>query len=141
MKEYDDLAEWIKNNYKNCKIVEIGIGSFFYLYKRLKNMGLKVLAVDINPKSDFIIKDDVFNPNYAIYRGAKLIYSIRPPPEIVPYIVSLAEKIGADVLIKPLYGDFFEGFKIVNHKKASFCLKHHKEIIKKDRIKKQDLGF
>ncbi len=123
MREYDDIAEWIAKNYKNSKIVEIGIGSFFYLYKKLKEYGLNVLAVDVNPKREFVIKDDVFNPKLEIYRGTDLIYLIRPPPEIVPSVLSIASEIGADVLIKPLYGDFFEGFKIVNYKKAVFYIK------------------
>ncbi len=128
MKEYDDIAEWIAKKYKNSKIVEIGIGSFFYLYKRLKDYGLCVLAVDINPKEDFVIKDDIFNPRYDIYKNAKLIYSIRPPPEIVPYILSLSSKVHADVLIKPLYGDFFEGFKVVNYKRAIFYVKQQEKF-------------
>ena len=63
-----------------------------------------------------------------IYENTDLIYSIRPPSELQPYLVKLANKINAQLIIKPLTNeDLNTGkvkMKLKNFKKASFyCLR------------------
>jgi uncharacterized UPF0146 family protein len=61
-----------------------------------------------------------------LYRGASLIYSIRPPLEMQLAMGQLAAKIGADVLIRPLMDEVAElpGFcrRLVNRGQARFYL-------------------
>ncbi|MEM3061487.1 MAG: UPF0146 family protein, partial [Candidatus Bathyarchaeia archaeon] len=44
--------------------------------------------------------DDITSPSLDLYRGADLVYAIRPPPELINEIVELCARIGSDVLIR-----------------------------------------
>ena len=59
-----------------------------------------------------------------LYKDIDIIYSIRPPSELQPYIVKLAVEIGSHLIIKPLTNeDLNTGntkMKLKNFKKASF---------------------
>ena len=69
-----------------------------------------------------IIIDDVCNPRLEIYMGATLLYSIRPPYEIQRCILSLAKKIGSDVIIVPLKNEIIDGGTLINYKSVRFYL-------------------
>ena len=116
------LAEFILKNYSG-KVIEVGIGNYTKLAEFLAENGLRVVATDVverNVKVDFFV-DDIQKPNLKIYEGAELIYSLRPPPEIFNAIISVARKVGADCIIKPLYGDYPNG-KLINHRGLSFYM-------------------
>ena len=59
-----------------------------------------------------------------LYRDVDIIYSIRPPSELQPYLVKLAQESDAQLIIKPLTNeDLNTGrvkMKLKNYKKASF---------------------
>ncbi len=115
------LAEFIAQRYK--RVAEIGIGNNVEIAELLKSKGVSVVATDVkkvNTSVEFYI-DDVFNPKLEIYRGVELIYSIRPPPEMFRAIIKLSKLLDADCIIKPLYGDYFDG-ELVNYKGVSFYL-------------------
>ncbi|MEM1578500.1 MAG: UPF0146 family protein [Archaeoglobaceae archaeon] len=115
------LAEFIAERYR--KVAEIGIGSNKALAELLASKGVKVVATDIKTVKtsvEFYI-DDIFKPKIEIYRGVELIYSIRPPPELFEPILELSRILNADCIIKPLYGDYFNG-ELVNYKGLSFYL-------------------
>jgi len=118
-----DLIEFISKKYSG-KIVEIGIGRYQDVARELIKLGFNVVVTDVRRiQSDLkIIIDDVCNPRFEIYRGASLLYSIRPPYEIQRCILSLAKKIGSDVIIVPLKNEIINGGKLVNYKSARFYL-------------------
>ena len=119
--DYKDFAEYILRHYRSMPIVEVGIGTDFRVFKELKRHNADIKAVDINPPSGDVIKDDVLNPEMEIYRDAGLIYSIRPPPELVPYIEKIAKEAGADLVIRPLSTDGVPANgKLQNYKSAIF---------------------
>lgn len=132
------IADFIAARYR--KVAEIGIGENTAVAEALKRRGVKVIATDIkNVKSpvEFYI-DDILNPRIEIYIGVELIYSIRPPLELFNAIRRLAEKLNADCLIKPLYGDYCDG-RIVNYKGASFYFwknrkEHGSETVSNEKI-------
>lgn len=67
------------------------------------------------------VRDDVTDPDLSVYEGAALIYSMRPPPELQPYLLRLARTAGADLLLKPLTGESVQvGGKLVNYRGAAF---------------------
>ena len=103
--DYRDFAEYILKNYADKPIVEIGVGSNFRVFNELKRHNVAIKAVDISPSSDDVIKDDILDPNMKIYGGVGLIYSIRPTPELAPYIEKIAQKTGAELIIRPLSTD------------------------------------
>ena len=89
---------------------------------KLKEKGFKVVVTDIKPipieDVEFYI-DDVTAPKLEIYSDSSLIYSIRPPPEIVPYILRVAKTVNADVLIRPFGNEFYSG-RLINYKNERF---------------------
>jgi hypothetical protein len=117
------LAEFILKNYKG-KIVEIGVGNYFEVSKFLAERGIEIIVTDVKPREieevEFVL-DDVTNPDIEIYKNSSLIYSIRPPFELFEDIKSLARRIGADCIIKPLYGEEPDGM-LINYKGLSFYI-------------------
>ncbi len=59
-------------------------------------------AVDVRPCATGAIpfaRDDVFAPDLALYRGADVIYAVRPGVEMVPPLVALARACNCDLLV------------------------------------------
>ena len=126
---WQDFTEYILNEAGSRKITiaEIAVGKFDRIAETLsKKDNITIIKTDILPKDDTIIKDDVTNPNLELYKDVKLIYSIRPPSELQPYLVKLAEKIDSQLIIKPLANeDLNTGkvkMKLKNFKRASFYI-------------------
>ncbi|WP_414469609.1 UPF0146 family protein [Methanobacterium sp. ACI-7] len=121
---WEDLAQYIIDNYKDAdKIVEVGAGKFHKVALILQeNLKADIVLTDIKPSSNKIVQDDICNPNLKIYKGSSLIYSVRPQPELQPYIIKVAEKVGADLIIKPFSTEFVSSnkMKLINYKKTTF---------------------
>ena len=95
--------------------------------ERLKSLDL--VATDLEERalgSITTVKDDVFSPRIEVYRGASLIYSIRPPLELQIEMGKIALEVGADVLVRPLGDEVADlpGFSrsLVNFGQARFYL-------------------
>ncbi len=124
----DDLARFIAENYQG-RVVEVGAGHFAEVAMGLQARGLDVVLTD---KEERLLgglrveKDDIFSPRPELYRGASLLYSIRPPLEMQLAMGLLAAKVGADVLVRPLMDEVAEvpGFarRLVNRGEARFYL-------------------
>lgn len=126
---WQDFADYILNEVGNqeIKIAEIGVGKFDKIAETLsKKDNITLIKTDILPKDNTIIKDDITNPNLELYKDVKIIYSIRPPSELQPYLVKLALEINSQLIIKPLTNeDLNTGrvkMKLKNFKKASFYI-------------------
>ena len=108
---YAAIVEFVRDNY-NRKIVEVGVGQRMNVAEKLKETmpTTEVLVTDIqesmircyNGSSVRAVVDNIFSPNYQVYRGASLIYSLNPPMEMIPALEELAKDIGADLLVKPM---------------------------------------
>jgi uncharacterized protein len=125
-----DLAEFILMNYSG-KVVEVGAGGM--LDVALKLQSLEIVATDSQERFTGDIKverDDIFSPLKEIYKGATLIYSIRPPIELQVAMGELALEIGADLLIRPLEDEVVDlpGFSknLMNIGEARFYLFRHR---------------
>jgi uncharacterized UPF0146 family protein len=126
--DYKDFAEYIIRRYRDVPIVEIGIGTDFGVFKELKKQNADIKAVDINPATDEVIKDDILNPDMRIYRNCGLIYTIRPPPELLPYIKRIAQKAEANLIVRPLTTDNVHKIgKLKNYKSAIFYKINYRE--------------
>ena len=121
---WKDFAKYIINNYAEAdKIVEVGVGKFHEVASILQeNIKTTIVLTDIKPSSCKIVQDDICNPDLKIYKGSSLIYSIRPQPELQPYIIDVAENVGADIIIKPFSTEFvsYNKMKLLNYRKTSF---------------------
>ncbi len=122
-----DFEEYIlgEADGKNVKIAEIGVGKFDKIANSLSEReNITLIKTDITPKDATVLEDDITRPNIDLYKDVDIIYSIRPPSELQPHLVNLAEKIGSQLIIKPLTNeDLNTGrvkMKLKNFKKASF---------------------
>ena len=81
---------------------------------------------DISPANEDIIEDDVFNPNMSIYENADILFSIRPPAEILDAIMKIRDKVNATLIIKPLFNEDLniktQKMKLKNYNRASFYI-------------------
>lgn len=126
---WQDFGEYILNEVGDNKvtIAEIAVGKFDKIAQMLSEKdNITLIKTDISPDNESIIKDDITNPNLELYNDVDIIYSIRPPSELQPYLVKLAEKIDAMLIIKPLTGEELNTprvkMKLKNFKKASFYI-------------------
>ena len=124
---WDDFTQYILSEAgdKNVKIAEVAVGRFDRIANFLASKdNITLIKTDIAPKDETVIKDDITNPNLDLYRDVDIIYSIRPPSELQPYLVRLAVEIGSQLIIKPLTNeDLNTGkvkMKLKNFKRASF---------------------
>ncbi|MDR2831251.1 MAG: hypothetical protein LBB45_09540 [Methanobrevibacter sp.] len=124
---WEDLGEYIQksseNNGNKGKVVEIAIGNFFKIADYLKNNNIEVIMIDIDSKREDIIKENIMNPKLNLYENAKIIYSIRPPYELQPYIEEIAKNLNALLIIKPLFNEDLNiksNINLKNYKKAIF---------------------
>jgi uncharacterized protein len=129
----DDLAQFIAENYSG-RVVEVGVGHFPEVALSLQARGLDVLLTDKEERflgGLRVEKDDIFSPRLELYRGASLLYSIRPPLELQLAMGLLAAKVGADVLVRPLMDEVaqLKGFarRLVNRGEARFYLFSNKQ--------------
>lgn len=65
--------------------------------------------------------DDITDPDFSIYKDVEIVYSIRPPVELIPYMQCLANAIYADLIVRPLTSDHIEG-RLVKHKNINFYI-------------------
>lgn len=124
---WESFAEYILSQSKKnpTRIAEIGVGKYSYVFDYLNSHeNIEIIKTDILPADSSVIKDDITNPNLNLYENMDIIYSIRPPSEIQPFIVDLALKTGALLIIKPLFNEDINTkrvkLKLKNYKKASF---------------------
>ncbi|MHA1754414.1 MAG: UPF0146 family protein [Candidatus Odinarchaeia archaeon] len=113
-----EILSIIKTKIKNPKkIVEVGIGPYTEIALSLKKIypNAQIISADISFSNDkyaelksqgiLVKNDDITKPNMEIYKNADLIYSIRPPIELIPNLVELAKKAKTKLLIRCFTGE------------------------------------
>lgn len=128
---YDGLAEYVRSHYPaGARIVEVGVGRHPDVALLLKDH-FDLVCTDVNdpgiPDIPYV-HDDIYRPDLSLYKGAALVYSIRPPPDMQVPMAEIAAAAGADLLIRPFssehvdLGRFFRHYRCVNYKQAVFYL-------------------
>jgi len=123
---YQRLVEFISCRYNRA--VEIGIGHYPGVALHLSQNNIRVFATDIKAfryRGIKVITDDITEPDFSLYDGLDLIYSLRPPPELVPYMIRLSHRLPTDLIIKPLSSEHCGG-QLVCYKNTSFFLWSHR---------------
>ena len=128
-KMWQDFTDYILNEVgeNKVKIAEIGVGKFDKVAQRLSEKeNITIIKTDIDPNDSSIVKDDITRPNLDLFRDVDIIYSIRPPSELQPYLVNLAQAIDSQLIIKPLTNEDLNTpkvkMKLKNFRKASFYI-------------------
>jgi len=117
------LVDYVAITYRSA--VEIGVGHFPDVAIALANRGVRIFATDIKPfkyRGLKVIIDDVTDPDLSLYAGVNLIYSLRPPAELVPYMNRLARKVSVDLIFKPLTSEH-PGGQLARHGSSTFFLR------------------
>ena len=124
---WQDFTDYILDEVgdRQVKIAEVAVGKFTLTADSLeKRDNITLIKTDIQPADATVIKDDITNPNLELYKDSDIIYSIRPPSELQPHLVKLAERTNSQLIIKPLTNeDLNTGrvkMKLKNFRKASF---------------------
>lgn len=119
---YKGLVDYIASR---CDYVaEIGIGHFPDVAFALLKRGVRVFATDLLPFQYIgleVIVDNIMEPDLSAYTDIDLIYSLRPPSELVPYMVRLARQLSTVLIIKPLTSEH-PGGQIIRHGNTTFFL-------------------
>jgi uncharacterized protein len=116
------LADYISRKYTIA--AEIGIGHFPDMAFSLLERGVRVFATDIRQfryERLRVAMDNIVEPDFSLYKGVELVYSIRPPVELVPYMSNLAKKISADLIVKPLASEHTGG-ELVRYGNTNFFI-------------------
>jgi uncharacterized UPF0146 family protein len=91
------------------RLVEVGIGRRPEVAEALTARGCEVTATDIHarpvPDGVRFVRDDVTDPDPAVYRGADAVYALRCPPELQRPAAAAARRADADFLFTTLGGD------------------------------------
>jgi uncharacterized protein len=124
----EGLIDYIAGRYTSA--VEIGIGHSTIVAVSLHEKGVSIVATDTRPfyyEQLKVIVDDITDPDLFFYRNTGLIYSIKPPPELVPYMKKTAKSVSADLIVKPLSSEYHDG-QLIRHGNTTFYIwKHHEE--------------
>jgi hypothetical protein len=122
-----DLARFILARYSG-KVVEVGVGAAPEVALLLIPK-MEVVATDKTARTVgglAVVADDIFSARLDFYRGASLLYSIRPPLEMQLAMGRVARGIGAEVIVRPLVDEVatIPGFRrtLVNSGEARFYL-------------------
>jgi uncharacterized protein len=91
------------------RLVEVGVGRRADLAAALVEAGRTVIVTDVHnrdvPDGVRFVRDDVVDPDPAIYTGADAIYARNLPPELHRPALDLAHRVGAGLLFTTLGGD------------------------------------
>jgi uncharacterized protein len=83
--------------------VEVGIGRNTDAAEIVTGSGKLLRCTDIKdqpvPQHLPFIIDDVFSPDISLYRGADVIYAIRPGIEMIPPLIALARDVDSDLVV------------------------------------------
>jgi len=90
-------------------VVEIGIGNRSVVAGALADRGVDVTATDLRdcecPPEVRFVRDDITDPEKAIYEGAGAIYGLNLPPELHRPAAMLATGVDSDLLFTTLGTD------------------------------------
>lgn len=120
----EGLVDFIAGRYSNA--AEVGIGLSPDIAFALLRKGIRVFATDIlqfHYRGLKVVIDDITLPDVSLYRGTDLIYSMRPPPELIPYMKRLASMVSADLILKPLSDEYIDGWQLMQNGNVTFFTK------------------
>ena len=92
--------------------IEVGIGRNQEAARIVWDAGILVRCTDVKP---LVIpgelpfsRDDIFSPDLSLYKGAEVLYAIRPAPEMIHPLIELAGQINADLIVYHLGFESYE---------------------------------
>ncbi len=103
------IGEYIAKHYTDA--IEVGIGKNTEAARILLNAGIRVRCTDVKdrevPEWLYFTSDDIFSPDISLYKGADVIYAIRPAIEMIPPLLELAQTINCDLIVYHLGFEYY----------------------------------
>lgn len=111
------IGRYIAENYRSA--VEVGFGGKTVAAEIVRNAGIPILCTDVHAYPNCgvpSVVDDCVEPTISLYK-AEVIYAIRPGTEMVPALIELAKRVGADLIVYHLGFEIYEngGERIVTN--------------------------
>ena len=103
------VGTYIRDHYRSA--VEIGFGGKTIAAEIIQEAGIPVLCTDVHSYPTTAVPavvDDVFSPTLSYYQGADVLYAIRPGCEMIPPMMELAERTGAELIVYHLGFELYE---------------------------------
>lgn len=123
----EGLVNYIAGKYVHA--AEIGIGHSPDVAFALMKKGIRVFATDVRPfqyNGLKVVMDDITVPAISVYTDIDILYSLRPPPELIPYMVRLSRTLSTDLIVKPLSSEYIGG-QLIRHGNTTFFLWNYHE--------------
>lgn len=128
MQDFRSIVRWILENYPSAKkIVEVGVGRVPRVLRELRNRlpDCELVATEVRevpvPDGIKLVRDDITAPNSDVYRGADLLFSLRTPMELYPFLKETAMEVGSDLMVKPVSSEESPSWgKLVNYSGVAF---------------------
>ncbi|HJJ43649.1 MAG TPA: UPF0146 family protein [Methanocorpusculum sp.] len=102
------IGRYIAENYRSA--VEVGFGGKTVAAEIVREAGIPILCTDVHAYPNCgvpSVVDDCVEPTISLYQ-AEVIYAIRPGTEIVPSMIELAKRVGADLIVYHLGFEIYE---------------------------------
>ena len=102
------IGRYIAENYRSA--VEVGFGGKTVAAEIVREAGIPILCTDVHAYPNCgvpSVVDDCVEPTISLYQ-AEVIYAIRPGTEIVPSMIELAKRVGADLVVYHLGFEIYE---------------------------------
>ena len=111
------IGNYIAMHY--TRAIEAGIGRNEEAAKIVSSAGTLIRCTDVKAlgvsKGLPFSLDDIFSPDDSLYKGAEVIYAIRPSPEMIPPLIELAQRINADLIVYHLgFESYDNGGEIID---------------------------
>jgi len=94
---------------RHDRVVEVGIGRRTDVAAALAARGVAVVATDVRersvPEGVSFVRDDVTDPDPAVYAEADAVYALNAPPELHRPLRDVAERADADLRFTTLGGE------------------------------------
>lgn len=121
------IGRYIAENYRSA--VEVGFGGKTVAAEIVRNAGIPILCTDVHAYPNCRVPsvvDDCVEPTISLYK-AEVIYAIRPGTEMVPALIELAKRVGADLIVYHLGFEIYEngGERIVTNGVMLHRYVHH----------------
>lgn len=121
------IGRYIAENYRSA--VEVGFGGKTVAAEIVRNAGIPILCTDVHAYPNCgvpSVVDDCVEPTISLYK-AEVIYAIRPGTEMVPALIELAKRVGADLIVYHLGFEIYEngGERIVTNGVMLHRYVHH----------------
>jgi uncharacterized protein len=104
------IGGYIAGNYHHA--IEVGIGKNMGAARILSHAKKLLRTTDIRqmpaPHDLAFCTDDIFSPDISRYKGADVIYAIRPAIEMIPPLIALAERVNCDLIVYHLGFEVYE---------------------------------